>query len=76
VRSQSVEHLCIRAIRGRTSALLRKRNFFLTDGSFAHTQLQLSSLNPDYKPISLESAEEGTLRVVGEFVGVLDRGTA
>jgi SOS-response transcriptional repressor LexA len=47
---------------------------FDEDGDYTHTRIQLSPLNPEYEPILLESAEEGILRVLGEFVQVVNEG--
>jgi len=45
------------------------------DGLFAHTRIELKPLDPDYEPIILEAAEEGTLLCPGEFVRVLGNGS-
>lgn len=37
---------------------------------FRHVRMELQPLNPDYAPIVTEQADEGALRVVGEFVAV------
>lgn len=42
------------------------------DGGFTHLRITLEPLNPDYQPIVIESAEDGSLSVVGEFLAVLD----
>jgi phage repressor protein C with HTH and peptisase S24 domain len=44
---------------------------FDEQGVFTHTRILLNPLNPDYGPIELHQAEEGTLKVIGEFVAVL-----
>jgi len=39
---------------------------------FRHLRIELHPLNPDFSPIVIEDAEEGSLRVVGEFVTTID----
>ncbi len=41
------------------------------DTEFRHVRIELQPLNPDYAPIVIERADEGALRVVGEFVAVI-----
>ncbi|MBE7503529.1 MAG: methyltransferase domain-containing protein [Verrucomicrobiales bacterium] len=41
------------------------------EGGFRHNCIILEPLNPDFPSIVIEAADEGTLRVVGEFVGVI-----
>jgi SAM-dependent methyltransferase/SOS-response transcriptional repressor LexA len=45
------------------------------DGVFAHTQIVLKPLNPDFEPVTLRESDEPALRVIGEFVQVLGAGT-
>jgi SOS-response transcriptional repressor LexA len=40
-------------------------------GAFRHTRIVLKPLNPEFDPIVIENAEEGLLRVVGEFDRVI-----
>lgn len=40
-------------------------------GGFRHVRIVLEPLNPDFQPIGIEAADEGALRVVGEFVAVI-----
>jgi SAM-dependent methyltransferase len=40
-------------------------------GGFRHARIRLEPLNPEFQPIIVDAAEEGALRVVGEFVGVI-----
>ena len=44
------------------------------DGTWAHRQIRLEPLNPDpaYQPLVFDPRSEGDLRVIGEFVCVLD----
>ena len=48
-----------------------------TDGgdSWQHTKITLSSVNPDFEPIVLTSADEGSLQVIAEVVEVIGGGT-
>ncbi len=41
-------------------------------GAFRHTRIELRPLNPEFQPIVIEGADEDSLRVVGEFVAVLE----
>lgn len=41
-------------------------------GSFEHTRITLKPLNPEYRALELREADEGVLKVVGEFVRVID----
>ena len=41
------------------------------EGGFRHVRITLQPLNPGFQPVVLEAAEEGALRVVGEFVAVI-----
>ena len=41
------------------------------DDEFRHVRIELQPLNPDYAPIVIERADEGALRVVGEFIAVI-----
>ena len=43
------------------------------EGKLRQTRIRLCPLNPDFNPIVLEDAEEGLLRVMGEFVKVLKK---
>ena len=38
-------------------------------------QITLSSVNPDFEPIVLTSADEGSLQVIAEVVEVIGGGT-
>jgi type I restriction enzyme R subunit len=44
------------------------------DGTWTHSEIRLEPLNPDpaYKPLVFDPRAEGDLRVIGEFVCVLD----
>lgn len=44
---------------------------FDEEGGFRHARIRLEPLNPEFQPVVLEAGEEGALRVVGEFVGVI-----
>ena len=44
---------------------------FNEDGTWIHEQIILSPLNPEYKPIIIDKAEDGEFMVIGEFVGVI-----
>jgi phage repressor protein C with HTH and peptisase S24 domain len=41
------------------------------DGEWRHTRIALKPLNPAYEPIVLTPADEGEVRVIGEFVEVV-----
>jgi hypothetical protein len=41
------------------------------EGGFRHPRITLQPWNPEFDPIVIEAVEEGTLRVVGEFVGLI-----
>ena len=45
------------------------------DGSWSHREIRLESLNPDpaYQPLVFTPDAEGDLRVIGEFVAVVDQ---
>lgn len=43
-------------------------------GGFRHTRIVLRPLNPEFDPIVIDSVEEGTLRVMGEFVELIGTG--
>ena len=45
---------------------------FREDGSFAHSRIILSSLNPEFEPIIIENALEDEYIVLGEFVKTVD----
>lgn len=47
----------------------RKR--FNPDGTWQHEEIQLEPLNPKYKPIVLEQNEEGSIKVIAEFISVV-----
>jgi SOS-response transcriptional repressor LexA len=42
------------------------------DGSWRHTQIKLEPINPAFTPISLNEKSEGEVRVIAEFVEVLN----
>jgi SOS-response transcriptional repressor LexA len=42
------------------------------DGSWTHQRIHLQPLNPDFEPWDLNPADEDSLRVIAEFVRVLD----
>ncbi|GIW41866.1 MAG: hypothetical protein KatS3mg076_2443 [Candidatus Binatia bacterium] len=44
------------------------------DGTWSHREIRLEPLNPDpaYKPLVFDPSAEGDLRVIGEFVCVLE----
>ena len=44
---------------------------FDEEGGFRHNRIILEPVNPDFPSILIEAAEEGTLRVAGEFVGMI-----
>jgi SOS-response transcriptional repressor LexA len=46
---------------------------FDEDGNLQHVRIELRPLNPDFAPIVITQAEEDSLRVLGEWVGVLAR---
>jgi len=47
------------------------------DGVFAHTRIELNSLNPDYEPIILKTdGDDLALRVIAEFVRVVNTESA
>jgi len=43
------------------------------EGGWRHTEITLSPLNPDFKPITLTPESEGDVRVVAEWISVLGR---
>ena len=42
------------------------------DSGWQHDRISLHPLNPEFRPIIIESAEEGELSVLGEFVSVIE----
>jgi SOS-response transcriptional repressor LexA len=46
---------------------------FDEDGNLQHVRIELRPLNPDFAPIVITQAEEDSLRVLGEWVGVLGK---
>lgn len=44
-------------------------------GNFQHTRIELHPLNPAFRPIVIEGADEGVLRILGEFVTALPEPT-
>jgi 2-polyprenyl-3-methyl-5-hydroxy-6-metoxy-1,4-benzoquinol methylase len=44
---------------------------FDADGGFTHSRITLRPLNTDYQPIVIEQAEEGVLRLRGEFLRIV-----
>jgi hypothetical protein len=43
------------------------------DGGWRHTRIILKPLNPAHEPIVLTPADEGEVRVIGEFVEVIGK---
>jgi SOS-response transcriptional repressor LexA len=44
-----------------------------SQGDSRHTEITLSPLNPDFKPITLTSQSEGDVQVVAEWIAALGR---
>ena len=42
------------------------------DGGWRHNRITLHPLNPEFRPIVVESVEDGALSVLGEFVAVIE----
>lgn len=43
------------------------------DGNLQHARIELRPLNPEFAPIVITQAEEDSLRILGEWAGVLAR---
>lgn len=46
---------------------------FDAEGNPEHVRIELRALNPRFAPIVITQAEEDSIRVLGEWVGVLPR---
>jgi uncharacterized protein len=44
-----------------------------TEGGWKHTRIQLLPLNPEFKPIEISAENAEDIRIIAEFVTVLDR---
>jgi hypothetical protein len=44
---------------------------FDEDGNLQHVRIELRPLNPDFAPIVITQVEEESLRVLGEWVGLI-----
>ena len=55
-----------------TAKRYESEEVFGEDGEFRHLRIRLLSLNPDYRPIVLDNADEDTLKPLGEFVAAVE----
>ena len=44
---------------------------FDDEGAFRHVRIELQPINPDFRPILVQAADDGALRVLGEWLAVV-----